>query len=143
MKENENNLSLKEMGRIISRMSDPNVLHTKSMTEIYEEAYSTSTAVIDNMLYPGTYIFAGAPKVGKSFFMLQLGYHISKGIPLFGNDINKGKVLYLALEDTFERLQSRLFKMFGDEENSDFEIAIRSGNLDGNLVDQLERYLRV
>ena len=35
--------------------------------------------LIDGMLYPGTYIFAGAPKLGKSFFMAQLAYHISTG----------------------------------------------------------------
>ena len=57
-------------------------LKVKSMTELYDTVYPPSKPVVEGLLYNGTYLFVGAPKVGKSFFMAQLGYHVSKGIPL-------------------------------------------------------------
>ena len=69
--------------RQMQRMSDPAYLHTVSMNELYETVYQSRPPVIDGLLYSGTYLFAGAPKVGKSFFMAQLAYHISTGQPLW------------------------------------------------------------
>ena len=40
--------------------------------------------IIDGFLYPGVYLFVGAPKVGKSFLMAQLAYHVSTGTALSG-----------------------------------------------------------
>lgn len=57
----------------------------------------------------------GAPKVGKSFLMAQIGYHVSTGLELWGYPVHQGAVLYLALEDDHRRLQDRLFRMFGTE----------------------------
>lgn len=58
-------------------------LTTITMQELYEQIYQSRPPVIVGLLYPGTYIFAGAPKVGKSFFMAQLAYHISTGQKLW------------------------------------------------------------
>ena len=44
-------------------------LNTVSMTELYDTVYKSKPPLIDSLLYPGTYIFAGAPKLGKSFLM--------------------------------------------------------------------------
>ena len=68
------------------------------MNELYENVYQSRPPVIDGLLYPGTYLFAGAPKVGKSFLMAQLAYHVSMGLPLWDYPVHKGTVLYLALE---------------------------------------------
>ena len=46
-------------------------LQTVSMTELYDTVYPPRTPVVDGFLYGGTYLFVGAPKVGKSFFMGQ------------------------------------------------------------------------
>lgn len=75
----QKNSLLKERGRKLSREADPNRLHTVSLSELYEVDYASKPALVENLLCTGAYIFAGSPKVGKSFFMLQLGYHISKG----------------------------------------------------------------
>ena len=74
--------TLEEKLRLMQRMSDPAYLHTVSMSELYENVYQSRPPVIDGLLYSGTYLFVGAPKVGKSFFMAQLAYHVSTGIPL-------------------------------------------------------------
>ena len=75
------------------------------MQELYESVYKSRPPVIDGLLYSGTYLFAGAPKVGKSFFMAQLAYHISTGQKLWDYEVHQGTVLYLALEDDYQRLQ--------------------------------------
>ena len=75
--------TLEEKLRLMQRMSDPAYLHTVSMSELYENVYQSRPPVIDGLLYSGTYLFVGAPKVGKSFFMAQLAYHVSTGIPLW------------------------------------------------------------
>lgn len=101
--------------RQMQRMSDPAYLHTVSMNELYETVYQSRSPVIDGLLYSGTYLFAGVPKVGKSFFMAQLAYHISTGQPLWNYEVHQGTVLYLALEDDYQRLQERMSRMFGVE----------------------------
>lgn len=90
-------------------------LQTVSMTELYDTVYPPRTPVVDGFLYGGTYLFVGAPKVGKSFFVGQLAYHVAMGIPLWNYPVRKGTVLYLALEDDYARLQRRLSVMFGVE----------------------------
>ena len=72
----------------MQRMSDPAYLHTVSMSELYENVYQSRPPVIDGLLYSGTYLFVGAPKVGKSFFMAQLAYHVSTGVPLWGYTVH-------------------------------------------------------
>ena len=66
--EDENFKSFEEIQRKMIRMMDPSYLKTVSMTELYDTVYKSKPPLIDGLLYPGTYIFAGAPKLGKSFF---------------------------------------------------------------------------
>lgn len=54
-------------------------LQIVSITELYDTVYPPRTPVVDGFLYGGTYLFVGAPKVGKSFFMGQLAYHVAMG----------------------------------------------------------------
>ena len=71
--------NIDEIYRQFQRMNDPAYLHTVSMNELYETVYQSRPPVIGGLLYSGTYLFAGAPKIGKSFFMAQLAYHVSTG----------------------------------------------------------------
>ena len=66
-------------------------LQTVSMTELYDTVYPPRTPIVDGFLYGGTYLFVGAPKVGKSFFMGQLAYHVAMGLPLWDYPIRKGR----------------------------------------------------
>ena len=61
-----------------------------SMPELYDTVFVPRVPIVDGFLYGGTYLFVGAPKVGKSFFMAQIGYHISKGLPLWGFSVSAG-----------------------------------------------------
>ena len=106
-------------------------LKTLSMTELYDTTYPPKAAIIGGLLYAGAYLFVGAPKIGKSFFMAQLSYHVATGTSLWQYDVHPGEVLYLALEDDYARIQKRLYKMFGSEDMT----------LGGGLLDQLEAFL--
>ena len=97
--EDENFKSYEEIQREMIRMMDPSYLKTVSMTELYDTVYKSKPPLIDGLLYPGTYIFAGAPKLGKSYLMAQLAYHVSTGTSLWNYTVRKGTALYLALED--------------------------------------------
>lgn len=117
-------------------------LATVSMEELYDTAYPPKIPIVDGLIYNGMYLFVGAPKVGKSFFMAQLGYHVSMGIPLWGYPVQKGTVLYLALEDDYARLQKRLSRMFGMESTSNFHFATQSKNLNEGLEEQLGQFMK-
>ena len=130
-----------DISEYFKNMNNPYYLPTKSMTNLYDEVYPPKLPIVENLLYSGTYLFVGAPKVGKSFFMAQLAYHISKGLDLWNYKVNKGTVLYLALEDDYARLQHRLYTMFGECENDNLYLATQSHGLNDGLDKQLEYFI--
>ena len=129
---------------LLSSHQSPNVSALQSMTmeELFETSFPPKSALIEGLLFSGTYIFAGAPKVGKSFLMLQFAYHVATGTPLWGFSVIQAGVLYLALEDDYSRLQERLYRMFGVETTSAMHLVINANTLADGLVDQIAGYIR-
>lgn len=125
----------------IPDICDPGFLPVISMSELYNTIYQSKPPIIDGLLYPGTYLFVGAPKQGKSFFMLQLAYHVSTGLPIWGFSVRQGTVLYLALEDDHPRLQSRLYRMFGNEVAENLYLSTWSKQVGSGLSEQLESFV--
>jgi hypothetical protein len=67
---------------------------------------------VPGLVAEGVSVFAGPPKVGKSWLMLGVGLAVATGGKALGNvNVEAGPVLYLALEDTPRRLKSRLRTM--------------------------------
>lgn len=141
MTDNEKSYADNFYKMMIRQMTDPSYLPTISMPELYENVYSKNPPIIDGLLYPGTYLFVGAPKVGKSFFMLQLAYHISTGISLWEYPVRKGTVLYLALEESYHRLQERLYRMFGTDCTPDLHFSVSAHQLGKGLDEQLRGFI--
>lgn len=81
--------------------------------ELLDTAYVPSGTLIDRLIGQGIYILAGAPKVGKSWLVLWLANQISKGEPVWELKTEKCGVLYISLEDTFQRIQKRLNDISG------------------------------
>lgn len=121
---------------------DPLYMKTVTMQELYQDIYSKKPPVIEGLLYQGTYLFVGSPKIGKSFFMAQLAYHVSTGIPLWDYPVKKGTVLYLALEDDYRRLQERMYRMFGTDSTENLYFSVSSKPLGNGLTDQLSGFIR-
>ena len=121
---------------------DPSYMKTVTMQELYQGIYSKKPPVIEGLLYQGTYLFVGSPKIGKSFFMAQLAYHVSTGTPLWDYPVKKGTVLYLALEDDYRRLQERMYRMFGTDSTENLYFSVSSKPLGNGLTDQLSGFIR-
>lgn len=121
---------------------DPSYMKTVTMQELYQDIYSKKPPVIEDLLYQGTYLFVGSPKIGKSFFMAQLAYHVSTGTPLWDYPVKKGTVLYLALEDDYRRLQERMYRMFGTDGTENLYFSVSSKPLGNGLTDQLSGFIR-
>ncbi len=139
MKNQKNNLWTN-----FSESKESSALNPITLTELFQNVYEGKQPIIKQLLYPGVYIFAGSPKVGKSFFVAQIGYKVSKGEPLWtGFDVRAGAVIYFSLEDTKARIQKRMADMFGVEGSDDFYIITADdiediGNLEASLEWQLE-----
>lgn len=97
--------------------------------------------VVDGLIPTGLSLFCGSQKIGKSWLMLKLCLCVSVGIPLWEMPTIEGDVLYLCLEDTFYRIQDRLFKLT-DEASERLHFAVASCKLTDGLVGQLEDYLK-
>ena len=105
-------------------------------------SYKSRPPVIDGLLYSGAYILAGAPKIGKSFLVAQLAYHVSTGQRLWGYEVHQGTVLYLALEDDFQRIQSRMFMMYGVADTASLHFATAANKIGNGLDEQLENFIK-
>lgn len=134
--------SLEEMYRRIQRMSDPAYLHTVTLDELMDNVFEVKSAVIENLLYTGAYILAGAPKIGKSFLVAQIAHHVSTGQDLWGYKVHQGTVLYLALEDDFQRIQSRMFMMYGVNDTPNLHFTTAAGKIGNGLDEQLKNFVQ-
>ena len=139
--DDENSNSFDEFQREMIRMMDPSYLKTVSMSELYDTVFQSKPPLVEGLLYPGTYIFAGAPKLGKSFLMAQLAYHISTGTPFWNYPVRKGSVLYLALEDDYRRLQERLYRMFGTQISYNLHFSVSANQIGKGLDEQLKGFI--
>ncbi|MGW0282107.1 AAA family ATPase [Streptomyces sp. NPDC003236] len=71
---------------------------------------------VPGVLAEGVSLLAGPPKVGKSWLSLGLGLSVAAGGNAFDSvPVQGGPVLYLALEDTPRRLQTRMGKLLGGQ----------------------------
>jgi hypothetical protein len=67
--------------------------------------------IVPDLLPAGLGLLAGRPKLGKSFLALQLAVAVGSGGMFLGKQLQAGRALYVALEDSPRRMRSRLVKM--------------------------------
>ncbi|MCD7740690.1 MAG: helicase RepA family protein [Ruminococcus sp.] len=120
---------------------NPLYLKTVTMPDLYNSVFEKQHGLIEGILPRGTYLFVGSPKVGKSFMMAQIAYHISTGTPLWNHKVRKAPVLYFALEDDYPRLQQRMYQMFGTNEAEDLYFATSSKKLGDGFEEQTRGFL--
>jgi len=90
-------------------------LNIISADELLDTTYAPSGCLIERLMGRGIYILAGAPKVGKSWLVLWLADKISKGESVWNLKTEQGGVLYISLEDTYQRIQKRLNDVSGSK----------------------------
>jgi hypothetical protein len=94
-----------------------NKIKFASASALLTREFPEQKFAIDGLLAEGVTIFAGRPKLGKSWCALGLAVAVATGGRALGSlPVSQGDVLYLALEDGERRLQKRLREMLGSNE---------------------------
>lgn len=96
--------------------------------------------IIDRLLPQGLHILAGAPKVGKSWLALWLCLQVAQGTSVWDFPTHRGTVLYLCLEDSLTRIQSRLFQITDDAPEA-LHFATLAAGIGEGLEEQLTNFL--
>ena len=98
---------------------------------------------VEGMFPEGLSFVAGAPKLGKSWMALGLAVAVASGGRALGAvPVERGEALYLALEDSPRRLQTRLRMVLdGAEAPSGLELVTEWPRLDDGGVEALDAWL--
>jgi len=110
-----------------------------SAAELMEMTIEPMEFVVREILAPGLSMLGGAPKCGKSWFVLDLCVHVATGEPFLGFPVTKGSAWYISLEDTKEDLYWRL-DAITDKELPNLFLSTEDDPI-GNLEDGLEKHL--
>lgn len=95
---------------------------------------------VETLLPQGISILGGAPKIGKSWMVLDLCVRIAKGEAIWNLSTQKGTTLYLCLEDPLNRIQQRLC-MLTDEVPENAYFATVAGTLADGLCEQIRNFV--
>lgn len=99
---------------------------------------------VPGLLPEGLIFLAGKPKLGKSWMALGIAMAVASGGRVLGKmPVERGEVLFLALEDNPRRLQKRARKLLGDDPCKEgLEFATNWNRLDAGGVAMLETWLK-
>jgi RecA-family ATPase len=87
-----------------------------SASELMTMEFAEPRFAVPGILAEGLNFVVGAPKLGKSWMALGMAVAVAGGGRAFGTiPVERGDVLYLALEDSARRLQGRLARMLDGE----------------------------
>lgn len=86
----------------------PPCLGVVTARDLLAKVFPAPVWAVPGLLPAGLTFLAGRAKVGKSWLALQIAQAIATGGRVFGEKVERGPVLYLALEDSQRRLQERM-----------------------------------
>lgn len=78
--------------------------------DLYTTDFPEPRFVVPGILPSGLVALGARPKIGKSWMGLQLSVAVGTGGEFFSYQLDRGKVLYLAFEDSPRRMRTRLQK---------------------------------
>lgn len=97
--------------------------------------------IVQGLIPQGLHVLAGSPKIGKSWLSLWICLQVAKGEKVWEFETIKSEVLYLCLEDSFARIQSRLFDIT-DEAPPTLHFIIMSDTIGSGLEHQIENFIK-
>lgn len=109
---------------LFTMIDEPEPVKTKGISAgaLLEKVFTEIKWVVKGLISQGITIISARPKTGKSFAMMEVAIAVATGGKVFGEiQVDKGKVLYLALEDSERRLQSRLRKLLDGNKSDDLD----------------------
>lgn len=117
-------------------------LETITASTLMNTQFDPLSFSIEKLLPQGIFILAGSGKIGKSWLALDMCVAVSTGGKLWDYNASNGDVLYLALEDTHPRLQSRLQLIQEKNINTDkLHLAISSLGISDGLIEQIKAFV--
>ena len=126
-----------------STETGPQMLNIISAPDLQRADLPPVKYLVEGILPDGTSLLTAASKIGKSWMVLDLGLCQASGAPFMGHKTNQCGVLYLALEDSLNRLQKRMKKILkGKEAPPQFYFTTEAPKLDNGLLDTLDAHLR-
>lgn len=130
------------MSRDINTKASNQPLEVISALELRNTELKPIKFIVEDMLPQGLNIICSPPKYGKSWLMLDLCLSVASGNDFLKHKTRQCNCLYLALEDSKNRLKDRMLKILhGVPPSPNFDFAIKSGSIGTNLIDQLNKYI--
>ncbi len=117
--------------------------NTITTAELFTKEIEQTPFIVDQILPRGLTIFGGLGKVGKSWFSFWLALQVAKGELIWNFKTNPGTTLYLAFEDSEERLQSRLFMLSEELESApaNAHLCIEISKMGGELESRIRNFI--
>lgn len=117
-------------------MTERKKINFISSVEIMNTPMKKQRFIVDGMIYPGIHILSGDPKIGKSWMMLDMCLAVAKGENFLSRKTERGQVVYMALEDTFISLQSRMYELT-DEPSENLFFTLLANSIGSGLEEDL------
>ena len=117
-----------------------NELNAVNEETLWDMEFDSKQFCIQGLLPQGLCMLGGAPKMGKSFMVLNWVEKVAKGEPIWRMKTRQGTTLYLCLEDNLQRVQQRLYRM-SDGPTPNAYFTTMAGTLASNLEEQISAFL--
>lgn len=115
---------------------------TRTAQQLMNTVFPQQRWIIPDVLPEGLTLLAGSPKAGKSWMMLDLLLATAMGGMALGSfSATAGEAVYLALEDSFRRLQDRLRLLLDGEAPAGLHLITEWQRLDQGGVEALDQWL--
>ena len=115
------------------------VFETVNGEELMDRPIEPIKFVIDTLIPQGLHILSGSPKIGKSWMVLWMCLKVSNGESIWNFKTAKGTTLYLCLEDSIARIQSRLFDIT-DDASPNIHFATVAENIGCGIEEQIVNF---
>ena len=114
------------------------VINSMELTDV---RYPRIDWIVKGLIKPGLSVLAGAPKIGKSWMVLQLCLAVAKGESFWGAPTRQGAVLYITLEDSEMRVQERILRIT-DEADENLYITLNCPALGDELMQYISLFYK-
>ncbi len=124
-------------------MRDGRPLKSITARELQTMEFPPIKYIVEPYFVEGLTLFAGKPKIGKSWLALDVALAVAYGGAALGNiEVEAGNVLYAALEDNRRRLQRRISQLLMEDADwpEALDLVTDMRRLDDGGLDDITRW---
>jgi DNA polymerase len=123
---------------------EPDAIELFTADSLQTMVFTPINFVVPGFIAEGLTLFAGKPKIGKSWLLLHAAWAVAcGGNTLGGIKVETGDVFYAALEDNKRRLSRRMTRLFGVASwPSGLHFACQMKKLADGGLDQMKRWIK-